>query len=414
MITSLARELACIDCGATAPLAYRLQCTACGGLLELRYDLATLRREGPALLQGRGLWRYAAVLPVADPAHRVTLGEGETPLFECRTLARELGLRRLSVKFEGTNPTGSVKDRTSATALGAAQQFGFRAVSVVSTGNAGSSVAAYAARAGLRSFIFAYERASAPKLLHMAATASDLVLYAGVYDDLIGHWDRLVDDGLFFDAGASRNPYKHEGKKTLAWEIAEQSGWSPPDVVVAPVAVGETFIATARGFRELRDAGWIARAPRMIAAQATRANAISRAFNGGTALAPMTIGYTVAEGLAAGNPGRKGEWVLRLLREDKGQAADVEDEEILAAQRRLARTEGVWAGPTGVATLAVLTKLLAARRLDPDQHVCVIVSETGLKTEAALPSRQGTAFDYPSLRRLVETRLAAPPMRRDG
>lgn len=406
MSVSLARDLACIDCGATAPLTYRLQC-ACGGLLEVRYDLDRLRREGPALLAGRGLWRYAAVLPVVDAAHRVTLGEGETPLLDCRRLAADLGLRQLLVKFEGTNPTGSVKDRTSATALGAARQFGFRAVSVVSTGNAGSSIAAYAARAGLRAFVFAYERASTPKLLHMAAAASDLVLYAGFYDDLIGHWDRLAGEGLFFDGGASRNPYKHEGKKTLAYEIAEQSGWDPPEVVVAPVAVGETLIASLRGFRELRAAGWIDRVPAFVAVQSARASGIARAVTTGHPLVPVTPGYTVAEGLAAGNPGRKGAWAVRLLLEEKGIAVDVEDDEILAAQSRLARAEGIWAGPTGVAPLAGLAKLLRERRVDPDRRYAVIVTETGLKTDAAPPSRAAAAFDYASLRRLVEERLAA-------
>ncbi|HEX9822261.1 MAG TPA: pyridoxal-phosphate dependent enzyme [Methylomirabilota bacterium] len=405
MTDSLARGLVCIDCGAGHPLGYRLQCGKCHGLLELVYDLDRLRRDGPGLLRGSGLWRYAPVLPIADPAHRVTLGEGGTPLLECPRLAARLGVRRLRLKYEGANPTGTVKDRSSATAVAAALQFGFGATSVVSSGNAGSSIAAYSARAGLRSLVFAYERASAPKLLHMAATTTDLVIYRGVYDDLITIWDRLVEDRLFFDCGASRNAYKHEGKKTLAYEIAEQSGWSPPDVVVAPVAVGETFIAAARGFTELHAAGWIPRVPRMVAAQATRANAVVRAFRAGTALMPLTIGYTVAEGLAAGNPGRKGEWVLRLLRQHDGAAGDAEDDEILATQRTLARTEGVWAGPTGVASLAVLMRLLADRALDPAQDICVIISETGLKTEAEPPSRSGTAFDEAALRRLVTERL---------
>jgi threonine synthase len=404
-VESFARDLTCIDCGATHPLGYRLQCEKCRGLLELRYDVGTLRQRGPALLDGVGLWRYACVLPIVDPAHRVTLGEGGTPLLECPRLAARLGVRRLLLKLEGPNPTGTVKDRSSATGVGAALQFGFRATSVVSSGNAGSSIAAYSARAGLRSLIFAYARASAPKLLHMAATTTDLVLYQGVYDDLITLWDALVEERLFFDCGASRNAYKHEGKKTLAYEIAEQTGWRPPDVVVAPVAVGETFIATARGFRELREAGWIEREPLMVAAQATRANAVARAFRAGAALAPLKIGYTVAEGLAAGNPGRKGEWVLRLLREHGGRAGDAEDEEILAAQRTLARTEGIWAGPTGVASLAVLERLLAAGEIDPAQTICVIISETGLKTEAEPPSRAATAFDAASLRRLVVERL---------
>jgi threonine synthase len=407
MTTSLARHLACIDCGATHPLTYRLQCEKCQGLLELQYDLERLAAGGPALFSGTGLWRYAAVLPIADPAQRVTLGEGGTPLLECPRLAADLGVRRLLIKFDGANPTGTVKDRSSATAVAAALQFGYRATSVVSSGNAGSSVAAYSARAGLRSLIFAYERASAPKMLHMAATASDLVIYRGVYDDLIGLWDALVDDGLFFDCGASRNAYKQEGKKTLAYEIAEQTRFAPPDVVVAPVAVGETFIATARGFRELHAAGLIPRMPALVAAQAARANAVVRAFRAGTGITPLKIGYTVAEGLAAGDPGRKGDWVLRLLRDGGGLAGDAEDEAILAAQRRLARTEGIWAGPTGAASLAVLERLLAAKRLDPDQVICTIVSETGLKTEAEVPSRTGTAFDAASLRRLVHERLGA-------
>ena len=406
MIESLATSLTCIECGREHALTYQLDCEACHGLLELRYDVATLRREGPGLLEGRGLWRYAPVLPIKDPMHRITLGEGNTPLLDCPRLARELGVRALTLKFEGSNPTGTVKDRSSTTAVAAALQFGFRAISVVSSGNAGSSIAAYGARAGLRALVFAYARTATPKLLHMAATTPDLVLYEGVYDDLITLWDSLVGERWFFDAGASRNAYKHEGKKTLAYEIAEQSGFDVPDVIVAPLAVGETFIAAARGFREMADAGWIARVPTMVAAQAAQANAVVRAFRSGGAITPLKIGYTVAEGLAAGDPGRKGAWALRLLRELGGDASDADDEAILAMQRRLARVEGVWAGPTGVAALAVLARLLDERRIDPAQRFCVVVTETGLKSEAAAPARDARAFDLESLRRLVKERLA--------
>ncbi len=146
----------------------------------------------------------------------------------------------------------------------------------------------------------------------------------------------------------------------------------------------------------------------MVAAQAARANAVTRAWRDKRAIEPLKIGYTVAEGLAAGNPGRKGQWVLRILNETGGVAGDAEDEEILEAQSLLARTEGIWAGPTGVATLAVLRRLLATKQVDPDAAICVILSETGLKTDAAPPSRQGTTFDEPSLRRLVIERLGGP------
>jgi threonine synthase len=402
---SLLTGLACIACGAGYAPGYRLACEACGGLLELRYDLAALGRMGPRAFTGGGLWRYAPVLPIGDPAHRVSLGEGQSPLLDCPSLARALGVRRLLAKYEGSHPTGTVKDRSSTTAVAAALQFGFTATSVVSSGNAGSSVAAYSARAGLRSLIFAYEKTSAPKLLHMAATATDLVLYQGVYDDLIALWDRLVEEHLFFDCGASRNPYKHEGKKTIAYEIAEQLGWRAPDVLVAPLAVGETFIAAYRGFAELERLGWIARRPLMVAAQAARANALVRAWRERRPIEPIKIGYTVAEGLAAGDPGKKGAWALRILDETGGIAGDAEDEEILETQRRLAWTEGIWAGPTGVAALAVLIRLLAAKAIDPDATICVILSETGLKTEAPPPRRDAIAFDQASLSRLVRERL---------
>jgi threonine synthase len=405
---SLATGLRCIDCASEHALGYRLQCARCGGLLELTYDLGALAAAGPAALAGGGLWRYAPVLPIADPRHRVTLGEGQTPLLECPSLARLLGVRRLLAKFEGSNPTGTVKDRSSATAIGAALQFGFTATSVVSSGNAGSSIAAYSARAGLRSLIFAYEKTSAPKLLHMAAAASDLIIFRGVYDDIITIWDRLVEDRVFFDCGASRNAYKHEGKKTIAWEIAEQLGWQAPDIVVAPLAVGETFIAAHRGFDELARLGWIARRPQMVAAQAARANALVRAWREKRAVEPIKIGYTVAEGLAAGDPGRKGAWALRILRETGGVAGDAEDEEILDAQQLLVKTEGIWAGPTGVAALAVLRRLLTDKVVDPDAAICVVLSETGLKTERVPPTRDAVAFDEASLRRLVSERLGRP------
>ena len=203
---SCAVGLRCIDCGAEHPLEYLLQCRRCRGLLEPVYDLEPLRRLGPARAFDRpGLWRYHPVLPIRDPADFVTLGEGQTPLLDAPVLARTLGVRRLLLKFEGTNPTGTIKDRSSATAVAAARQFGYRAISVVSTGNAGSSIGAYATRAGLRAFVFCYEQASAPKMHHMGAVASDLVLYQGYYDDLIRLWDRMVDELPVFDGGASRN-----------------------------------------------------------------------------------------------------------------------------------------------------------------------------------------------------------------
>jgi threonine synthase len=406
---SYALGLRCIDCRSELPLVYRLACPGCGGLLEPVYDLEPLRRAGPgAAFAGRGVWRYHPVLPIRDPAHFVSLGEGGTPLLDAPALARVLGVRRLLLKFEGTNPTGTIKDRSSATAVAAALQFGYRAISVVSTGNAGSSLAGYATRAGLRALIFCYEQASAPKLAHMSLVASDLVLYQGFYDDLIRIWDRMIEEQPVFDGGASRNVFKQEGKKTLAWEIAEDCGYRLPDVVVYPVAVGEAFISGWRAFNEMRTLGWIREPPLLVAAQSARANPVAMAWREGTDLRPVPLSYTVAEGLAVGDPGAKGAWVLRLLRDGQGLATDVGDEAVLDAQRLLARTEGLYAGPTGVATLAATRRLLAEGALDPASTICCVITETGLKSEARVESRAGETLTYDRLVALVRERLAAP------
>jgi threonine synthase len=405
---SCALGLRCIDCRREEPLAYRLACPGCGGLLEPVYDLEPLRRAGPGgAFTGRGVWRYHPVLPIRDRAHFVSLGEGGTPLLDAPALARVLGVRRLLLKFEGTNPTGTIKDRSSATAVAAAREFGYRAISVVSTGNAGSSLAAYATRAGLRALIFCYEQAAAPKLANLSLVASDLILYRGFYDDLIRLWDRMLGEQPVFDGGASRNVFKQEGKKTLAWEIAEDCGYRLPDVVVYPVAVGEAFISGWRAFNEMRALGWIRDLPRLVAAQSARANPIATAWRDGADLRPVPLTYTVAEGLAVGDPGAKGAWVLRLLREGQGLATDVGDEAVLDAQRLLARTEGLYAGPTGVATLAAARRLLAEGAVDPASTICCVITETGLKSEARVESRAGEALTYDRLVALVRERLAA-------
>ena len=171
------------------------------------------------------------------------------------------------------------------------------------------------------------------------------------------------------------------------------------------MAVGEAFISGWRAFRELHALGWTERLPVMVAAQSAKANPIARAWREGGPLVPVKLSYTVAEGLACGDPAAKGEWVLRILREGKGLAAEVEDDAILDTQRLLARTEGLYAGPTGVGALAALRRLLAERALDPGQTFCCVISETGLKTEAPVTSRKGEAFTYDRLVADVRDRL---------
>ncbi|MBI3988064.1 MAG: pyridoxal-phosphate dependent enzyme, partial [candidate division NC10 bacterium] len=168
---------------------------------------------------------------------------------------------------------------------------------------------------------------------------------------------------------------------TPAYEVYEQLGRRVPDYFVAPVAVGESFIASFRVFTELQTIGWSEKVPTMVAAQARRANPIVEALKTGRPLVPQRIGYTVAEGVAVGDPGKKGEWVLEILKANQGLGADASDEEILEAQRLLARTEGIWAGPTGCVTIVALRNLVKEKALDPDATIVCLVSETGLKGE---------------------------------
>jgi len=399
--TSYATGLRCRACGRRYPKRYLLECSSCQGLLEIEYDLEGLSRLTPDHLKGSTLWRYAPFLPIEDPRDFVSLGEGMTPLLRCERLGDRLGLKNLYLKFEGTNPTGTIKDRSSATAVAAARAFGFKAVAVVSTGNAGSSIASYAARAGLKSFIFCYEKGAQPKLHHMAACATRLILYKGGYDDLITIYDRLMEDLPIFEAGASRSTYKLEGKKTPAYEVFEQLGRRTPDYYIAPVAVGESFIASFRAFTELQRIGWSEGVPTMVAAQASRANPIVEALRTGGPLVPQRIGYTIAEGVAVGDPGKKGEWVLEILRENQGLGADADDGEILEAQRLLARTEGVWAGPTGCVTIAALRNLVKGKALDPDATVVCLVSETGLKGEYPRFEQEAVTPDPETIKALL-------------
>ena len=382
---SAATGLRCSDCANTHPLDYLLACPDCGGLLFVEYDLDRVARMPFGNLSGPGIWPYAELLPIPDPAHQVTLGEGSTPLIAVPRLAAAMGLDNLWLKFDGLNPTGTVKDRSAVTAVAAARQFGFDRIGVVSTGNAATAIAAYAARAGIRALVLSSATSSRPKVSHVNALTADFMMYRGNYDDLIGAFDRAIDSHVVFDGGASRNPYKQDGKKTLAYEIFEQMGLQAPAYVVYPVGMGELLLASQRGFRELHAAGHADSVPIPVAAQSSVADTIVKALNEGGPRVPISIDYTIAEGVAVGDMGAKGDWVLRDLRDAGGLSAAASDDEVVEWQHRLARLEGIWAGPTGCVTLPVLATLAAEGKIPRDARVVCTVSETGLKSDLEPP-----------------------------
>ncbi len=337
-----------------------------------------------------GMWKYHPVLPIQREDDVVSLGEGSSPLLRASDLAKRLGIRELWLKYEGTNPTGTVKDRTSATAVSSARQFGFPSISVTSTGNAGVSIATYARRAGLKSAVFCYERADPLKMHHMGLMATRLVTYSGEYDHIIEYFDQVMDRKIGFDGGARRNPYKHEGKKTIAYEVVDQLG-RVPDYFFTQTSGCEIFTASYRGFQEMLSWGMIDRMPILVCVQSAMANPIAKAFRAGGPVVPMVAGPTIAKGMATGKPGKKGDRVLDILREHGGQAAEVEDEEVLHAQRLLVEEEGLWSGPTGAVAVAALVRELREGRVDPDKAFLCLVTETGLTSEYPLPRTTGIA-----------------------
>jgi len=380
MTFSWVQGLVCSDCGEALDFRYLLKCPKCGGLLDLVYDLRQASLADLVDDNFQGMWRFHKVLPIRNPAHIVTLGEGSTPLIPAPRLAPLIGIKALYLKYEGTNPTGTVKDRTSSTAVSSAKQFGSRAITVVSTGNAGTSLATYAHRGEIYSVIFCYHRGDPIKMSHMSLLASKLCIFEGEYDDLIRSVDRCVEEGLAFDGGATRNPFKHEGKKTIAYEVAEALE-TVPDFFFSPVAVGEIFIATYRGFDEMQKMGMVDRMPTMVCCQSMQAQPIVAAFQSGKPFQPTSVQPTIAKGVAVGDPGPKGPRVLEILRQHSGMALAVSDAEIQEAQRLLAEREGLWAGPTGVVSLAALIQACRNKAIDSKSSAFCIITETGLTSQ---------------------------------
>ncbi|MBM4436786.1 MAG: pyridoxal-phosphate dependent enzyme [Actinobacteria bacterium] len=381
---SLVTGLRCADCGATFAPAYLLGCPACGGVPVVEYDAAGVAALDLAELAGPGIWRYAPLLPIVDPADRVTLGEGATPLLAAPRLGARLGLRDVWLKFEGANPTGSMKDRSSATAVAAARHFGFNQIGTVSSGNMGASIASYAARAGLRAFVFAAEYASASQRAHMDAATADFFVYPGEFDVMARAFRRLVDERTLFDGGTSLNPFNGEGLKTLAFEVVGQFGGHSPDVMVYPVGAGDLLLNVQRGFDLLARTGHTEGVPVPIVAQSEAAAPLVDALRTGGPVTKRRAWRSIAGGVVVGDLGRKGELALREVTGRGGAGGTATDAEILAWQATLARLEGVWAGPTACVVLPVLAKLAAGGAIHPDARVVVVLSETGLKSDAAV------------------------------
>ncbi len=384
MTTSYLSHLECGWCGKTYPADQVMNlCPDDGKPLLPRYDLAAAKagfsRDALAS-RAPDLWRYAEMLPVRDPAFRFTLGEGFTPLLPLPRLGKALGMSQLYAKDEGINPTGSFKARGLVMAVSRAKELGIKAVAIPSAGNAGSAAAAYAARAGLPVYIYLPQDVPVAFLAEMKALGAEVTLVDGLITDCAKLVRKGADEGRWFDLSTLKEPYRVEGKKTMGYEIAEQFGWDVPDAIIYPTGGGTGIVGIAKAMDEMEALGWIgSKRPRLISVQTEGCAPIVHAFRQGVELAPMwENAATVADGLRV--PAAVGDFlILRAVRESGGTALTVSDTELIASQRELGGSEGIYAAPEAAATLSALRKLLDDGSIRRDERVVLLLTGNGLK-----------------------------------
>lgn len=389
---SYVNGLRCRECGHSCEATAQHVCELCFGPLEVDYDFDAIARDisKEKIAERRpSLWRYAELLPVSSPAP-IDLGAGFTPLIRADRLAAELGLGELWVKNDTVNPTGSFKDRVVSVALTKARELGFKTAACASTGNLGNAVAAHAASAGLRSFVFIPKNLEKNKILASAVYGTTLVAVDGTYDDINRLCSELAEEQPTW-AFVNQNvrPYYSEGSKTLAFEVAEQLGWKAPDHVVVPVASGSQLTKIAKGYRDLAKVGLIEESTvRISGAQAEGCSPVYRAWVDGEDIVRPVRPDTIAKSLSIGNPADGG-YVLNEVRSSGGSLAAVTDEEIVDGIRLLARTEGVFAETAGGVTIATLKKLAQSGAINADERVVAYISGNGLKTTDAVAPHVG-------------------------
>ena len=364
----------------------------CGAPLLARYDLVAARNWRPDTLAGRPptMWRYRELMPLFDGETAVSLGEGFTPLFHATTLGGRLGLEQLYVKDESLNPTNSFKARGQSAAITRAKQLGARTIALPTAGNAGNAAAAFAAAAGLACEVFMPRDVKRPFVDECRLYGANVTLVDGLITDA----GRLAAErgapAGWYDVSTLKEPFRIEGKKTMAYELAEQMAWRWPDWIVYPTGGGTGMIGMWKAFDELEEIGWMSRGrrPRMVSVQAEGCAPIVRAFESGTEkAAAWENAATVADGLRV--PRAIGDFlILRAIRESGGTAIAVGDQDMIDGMLELGSTEGISAAPEGGATLAAVRRLIAAGTIKRSESVVLFNTGGALKYLEVIRNRQ--------------------------
>ena len=377
-------NLECTYCGETfsADEPMRL-CDKCGKVLYPRYDISTASKNFTKdLLRDRApnMWRYFEMMPIREESNIVTLGEGFTPIFETKALGAKIGSNALFLKDEGLNPTASFKARGLSAAVSKAKELGLKKLTMPSAGNAAGAMASYAARAGLEAFVFMPQDAPEANQKEVIVSGGNLNLIDGLISDagIISRGKAAEMD--LFDVSTLQEPYRVEGKKTMGYEIAEQSDWQLPDNIIYPTGGGTGIVGMWKAFQEMEDLGWISsKRPKMFAIQSSSCAPIVTAFEKGKDYAdPWPNAHTLASGIRV--PVAVGDFlILRTIRESNGHALAVDDHEIITERDNLANRYGFLACPEGAATLAGYKKALQLGLVDANEKTVLFNCATGLK-----------------------------------
>jgi threonine synthase len=367
--------LECTKCGTRIdPTQPQTICPKDGGVLYVRYDLSALKQNFKAAsLAGRApsMWRYAEVLPEAEP---VSLGEGFTPMLPSREFPN------LYIKDEGLNPTGSFKARGLSAAVTMARAYGLKKLAIPSAGNAASALAAYAAAAGIEAHIFMPKDVPLANRIECESYGARVTLVDGLISDCARMVSERKEKEGWFDVSTLKEPFRVEGKKTMGYEVAEQFGWHVPDGIIYPTGGGVGLIGMWKAFDEMEKLGWIgSERPQMVAVQSIGCAPIPKAWDEGK---PSAEFWPNANTLAAGLrvPKAYGDYlILDILKQSGGVALAVTDEEIMDGLRHWARVEGIFAAPEGAAALAAYRKLRASGFFSAEDTVVLFNTGSGLK-----------------------------------
>ncbi len=381
--------LECTDCGVTFDADEAThRCPECGGILDptYDYDVISLDRETLSSRPFDSMWRYEELLPFRRES-AVTMDEGATPLVECPALADELGVERVVIKDEGRNPTGTFKDRGQSVAVTAARQHGATDVALASAGNAGQAAAAYAGRADLESHVFLPARSSHTTKAMVNVHGGDMTVVGGRIGEAVeAYEDALAEHDDWYPLQTFATPYRHEGKKTMLYELIEQLEWETPDAIVYPTGGGVGLVGMYKGATEWRELGLIDELPAMYAAQASGCAPIVEAFEAGRDVhEPVEYPDTICGGLEIPDPGGSPQ-VLEALRESDGGAVATDDDDVLEAAIAVAKGEGLEMAPSAAAAASGAWGLAERGEFDVDETVVVLNTGTGNKQADVLRS----------------------------